>query len=86
MNKVIQIANLVQDSKFNNPQYGRIYLPKGISPCIDTMGGGNREPKFLWIKPKDTSSDNPTTQGATSPITTLSHCGRALSPDAPETD
>lgn len=40
MNKVIQIANLKQGSKFNNPQGGRIYFQKGISPCIDTMGGG----------------------------------------------
>lgn len=42
MDKVIQITNLVQGSKFDNPQYGRIYLPKGISPCIDTIGGGDR--------------------------------------------
>lgn len=52
MNKVIQIANLKQGSKFNNPQGGRIYFQKGISPCIDTMGGGDRQPKFLWIKSK----------------------------------
>lgn len=126
MDKVIQIANLEVDKGFANPQRGRVYSAKGISPCIDNMGG-NREPKFLWIKPKmkfiykiphgyfpggaclkyaptvsssawsannllvwitpkDISSGSHTTQGATSPTTTLSHCGRALLLDAPETD
>lgn len=37
--KVIQIANLVQGGKRENPQRGRIYFAKGISPCIDNMGG-----------------------------------------------
>lgn len=47
--KVIQIANLIPDraGKFSNPQTGRIYSLDGISPCLDTMGGGNREPKIL---------------------------------------
>lgn len=47
--KVIQIANLVpeQGGRFSNPQRGRVYSPDGLSPCIDNMGGGNREPKIL---------------------------------------
>ena len=49
MDRVIQIANLVADKGFANPQRGRVYSAKGISPCIDNMGGGNREPKFLII-------------------------------------
>lgn len=49
MDKVIQIANLITDSKFHNPQVGRVYSGNGICPCIDTMGGGNREPKFMII-------------------------------------
>lgn len=56
MDRVIQIANLEADKGFANPQRGRFYSAKGISPCIDNMGGGNREPKFLWIKPKSKSA------------------------------
>lgn len=49
--KVIQIANLVpeQEGRFSNPQRGRVYSPDGLSPCIDNMGGGNREPKIMQI-------------------------------------
>ena len=50
MNKVIQIANLDESvRKFTNPQCGRVYFAKGISPCLNTMGGGDRQPKFLVI-------------------------------------
>lgn len=44
--KVEQIIN-ISNAKFNNPQRGRVYSIKGISPTIDTMQGGNREPKIL---------------------------------------
>ncbi len=48
--EVIQIANLVVGGKRENPQRGRIYFVKGISPCLNGMGaGGNLEPKFLVI-------------------------------------
>lgn len=30
-----------------NPQAGRVYNPKGISPALDTCQGGNRMPKIL---------------------------------------
>lgn len=38
-----QIGNLYK----NNPQRGRIYGTDGISACLDTMSGGNREPMLL---------------------------------------
>lgn len=41
---------------------------------------------LVCVTPKDTSSGSPMTQGATSPITTLSRCGPASLLDAPETD
>lgn len=44
--KVEQIIN-ISNAKFNNPQIGRVYSIQGISPTIDTMQGGNREPKIL---------------------------------------
>ena len=45
--KVIQIGNLIEESKFSNPQVGRVYSTDGISRTIDTMRGGQREPKIL---------------------------------------
>lgn len=45
--KVIQIGNIIEDKGFKNPQRGRVYAVNGISPTIDIMGGGNREPKIL---------------------------------------
>ena len=47
--KVMQIANLYPNSRYNNHNQGRIYSAKGISPCLHTCGGGNLEPKFLVI-------------------------------------
>ena len=50
MNKVIQMANLDETKrKFTNPQCGRVYYAKGISPTLNTCGGGDRQPKFLVI-------------------------------------
>lgn len=49
MDKVVQIANLLPGTKFSNCHEGRVYWAKGISPCINCMGGGNREPKYLVI-------------------------------------
>lgn len=32
---------------FKNPQCGRIYDPEGLSPTLNTMQGGSREPKII---------------------------------------
>lgn len=43
-NKIIQFpGNLYK----NNPQAGRVYSPKGLCPTLDTMSGGNRQPKVI---------------------------------------
>ncbi|HEL1602073.1 TPA: DNA cytosine methyltransferase [Streptococcus suis] len=45
---VVQVGNLLDTDSFGgNPQVGRIYDPNGISPCLNTMQGGNREPKII---------------------------------------
>lgn len=46
---VEQIGNIVDDSDigFKNPQRGRVYHPKGLSPCLSTMQGGGLEPKIM---------------------------------------
>ena len=52
MAEVMQIGNIVDDSDigFKNPQRGRIYDTDGISPCLNTCGGGNLEPKILTAR------------------------------------
>lgn len=47
--QVMQIGNIVDDSDigFKNPQRGRIYDTDGISPCLNTCGGG---PKILTAR------------------------------------
>ena len=43
-----QFGNIVDDSdiNFKNPQRGRVYNPKGISPTLNCMEGGGLEPKI----------------------------------------
>lgn len=45
--QIQQIGNIVHTGNFNNPQRGRIYSIEGISPAINTMSGGDLEPKIL---------------------------------------
>lgn len=48
MNKILQIGNLMPDTKnFSNHQPGRVYSVYGISPTLNTCGGGNLEPKIM---------------------------------------
>jgi DNA (cytosine-5)-methyltransferase 1 len=45
--KVRQIGNISNSQSFNgNPQVGRVYDIWGISPTLNTMQGGGREPKI----------------------------------------
>lgn len=46
-NKILQIGNIVNTGNFDNPQRGRIYSPSGISPSLNTVGGGGLEPKII---------------------------------------
>lgn len=36
-----------KERNFTNPQSGRVYNPDGLSPCLNTMQGGGREPKII---------------------------------------
>lgn len=46
--KVMQVANIIDTDSFGgNPQAGRVYDPKGLSPCLNTMQGGGRVPKIM---------------------------------------
>lgn len=45
---IIQLGNIKQTESFGgNPQCGRVYSPAGLSPCLNTMQGGQREPKIF---------------------------------------
>lgn len=45
---VKQIGNISDSKSFGgNPQVGRVYDPEGLSPTLNTMTGGGREPKII---------------------------------------
>lgn len=45
---IIQLGNIKKTESFDgNPQCGRVYSPSGLAPCLNTMQGGQREPKIL---------------------------------------
>lgn len=48
-NNVKQLGNISDNSSWDNPQTGRIYSTEGISPTLNTCGGGQREPKIVQI-------------------------------------
>lgn len=46
--QVMQVGNIVETDSFGgNPQCGRIYSDNGLSPTLNTMQGGGREPKIV---------------------------------------
>ena len=44
---VIQVGQVYGTDVEPNPQAGRIYSKDGLSPTLDSMGGGNRMPKIV---------------------------------------
>lgn len=66
-----QVGNIVETDSFGgNPQTGRVYDADGISPTLNTMQGGNREPKI--IEPfiaamRGRNPDNPSDRTAGAP-------------------
>lgn len=49
--EIIQVGNYMDDTGrgFKNPQCGRVYSVEGISPTLNTCGGGDSEPKILIV-------------------------------------
>ena len=46
---VLQIGNYrKKEAGFTNPQTGRVYSTDGCSPTLNTMQGGDRQPKILY--------------------------------------
>lgn len=51
--EVMQIGNIYPDlPNFKNRTSGRVYDIRGLSPCINTCGGGQREPKIIMSTDK----------------------------------
>lgn len=45
---VQQVGNIIQTESYGgNPERGRVYSDKGVSPCLSTMQGGGLEPKIM---------------------------------------
>ena len=42
--QIKQLGNVFPTKKRDNPNTGRVYDTSGIGACLNTMGGGNREP------------------------------------------
>ena len=45
--ELFQVAQLVPDAKFSNPQRGRVYDDKGLAPALNTVPSGGLQPKIL---------------------------------------
>jgi DNA (cytosine-5)-methyltransferase 1 len=46
-NKIKQVGKFIKTASFGgNLQVGRVYDPSGVSPTLNTMQGGNRQPKI----------------------------------------
>lgn len=45
--KIQQVGNIVSTGNWGNPQRGRIYSSEGLSPALNTVGGGGLEPKIV---------------------------------------
>ena len=54
--KIQQVGNIVSTGNWDNPQRGRIYSAEGLSPSLNTVGGGGLEPKI--IEPHITIPEN----------------------------
>ena len=49
--RVMQIGNIYPDTdSFKNRTMGRVYSEEGISPTLNSCGGGDREPKIMDTK------------------------------------
>ncbi len=44
---IIFLGNVFPTKTRKNPNQGRVYSPEGLAPCLNTTGGGNREPMIL---------------------------------------
>lgn len=51
-NDILQLGNVCPTKTRDNPNQGRVYDINGLSPAINCMTGGNRQPMIL-VEDKD---------------------------------
>lgn len=57
--RVIQLGNLIPDTEnFKNKQAGRVYSTSGISPTLNTCGGGQREPRIVVNEVRESEAEH----------------------------
>jgi len=61
--KVKQVGNLVDTGNWDNAQRGRVYSADGISPSLNTVGGGGLEPKMI-VASRGRNPNNPSDRTA----------------------
>lgn len=44
---ILQVGNIAETGKWNNPQIGRVYSGYGCSPTLNSMQGGHRQPSVI---------------------------------------
>ena len=59
---VEQLGNYMESKNFDNPQCGRVYSTDGLSPTLNTMCGGDRQPKIVAMRGRN--PENPTSRQA----------------------
>lgn len=47
MSRIIQIGNIFKRASFSNPTCGRVYSVDGLSPTLNTNGGGYHLPMII---------------------------------------
>lgn len=47
MNEVDMIGNIMPTQRRDNPNQGRVYNDRGVSPCLSQMSGGGRQPMVV---------------------------------------
>lgn len=53
MSKIEYVGNALSRKKTHGGYAGDCFLPKGVSPALNTMEGGNRQPFILTIYEED---------------------------------
>ena len=60
---VEQIGNISEANAWDNPQVGRVYSDKGLSPTLNTMQGGNKQPMIVASRGRNPVNPSDRTPG-----------------------
>lgn len=80
INEVKQIGNYETNSAWDNPQTGRVYAVEGLSPTLNTCGGGGHEVKIVeetYIMPGNNFNQRNAVHPENGVCRTIMGCGHA---------